>query len=313
MNDRGTLARQAALLVVAFVATFALLVGGAVLIDRLGRSQGAPTRTAPAPTGLASIAAGTPDGSANPSAPASALASGEVPTIVITGAGDIADCTSDGAKQTSDLLLGQQGSLFTVGDNAYEDGSPANYAQCYAPTWGRVLDRTILPVAGDHDWQTRGAAGYLSYFGTKAAPAGVTWYSMDLGGWHIVVLDSDCTQVGGCDAASAQGKWLASDLARSTASCTLAIWHQPRFSSGEHGDDPAVGPFWDLLHQHHAELVINGNDTDYERFAPQDPSGRPERPGGIREIVAGTGGAELRQFVRSAPNSEFRIAGEWGV
>jgi len=314
MNDRRTLARQAALLAVTFVATLGLLAGAAAL---LGRSTAHGPAESPVAGGPGTVPPGeTPTGAAgSPGAEASAspLASGEVPTIVITGAGDIADCTSDGAKQTSDLLLQQQGSFFTIGDNAYEDGSPTNYQQCYAPTWGRVLDRTSLPTSGDHDWQTPGAAGYLGYFGTKAAPQGVTWYSTDLGAWHIVVLDSECDKVGGCDAASPQGKWLASDLSRSTASCTLAIWHRPRFSSGEHGDDPAVGPFWDLLGEHHAELVINGHDHDYERFAPQDPSGRLERPGGIREIVAGTGGAQLGQFGRSAPNSEFRIGGEWGV
>jgi len=313
MNDRGTLARQAALLVVIFVATLGLLAGAAALLGRSSArgsaagspvAGGVPGTLAPAPTTTGSVGARSS---------AAAGASSEVPTIVITGAGDIAQCGSDGARQTSDLLLRQQGSFFTVGDNAYEDGNARNYAECYAPTWGRVLDRTILPAAGNHDWQTKGAAGYLAYFGTKAAPQGVTWYSTDLGGWHVVVLDSDCDQVGGCDAASPQGKWLAADLSRSTASCTLAIWHHPRFSSGEHGDDAAVGPFWDLLHEHHAELVVNGHDHDYERFAPQDASGREDRPGGIREIVAGTGGAELRSFHRQAPNSEFRVAGEWGV
>jgi len=141
----------------------------------------------------------------------------------------------------------------------------------------------------------------------------VTWYSMDLGGWHVVVLDSECDQVGGCDASSPQGRWLSHDLETSTASCTLAIWHQPRFSSGEHGNDPQVGPFWDLLQRDGAELVVNGHEHDYERFAPQDPSGREERPGGIREIVVGTGGAELTGFARTAANSEFRMAGTYGV
>jgi 3',5'-cyclic AMP phosphodiesterase CpdA len=176
-----------------------------------------------------------------------------------------------------------------------------------------VKDRTVLPAAGNHDWNTDGAAGYLGYFGTTAAPQGTTWYSTDLGAWHVVVLDSDCAKVGGCDAGSAQGRWLARDLAASTAHCTLAIWHHPRFSSGQHGNDPTVAPFWDQLHAAGAELVINGHDHDYERFAPQDPAGTVERPGGLREIVVGTGGAELRAFHAQAANSEFRQAGVYGV
>ena len=176
-----------------------------------------------------------------------------------------------------------------------------------------MKDRTILPVPGNHDWVTPDAAGYLGYFGAAAAPDGTTWYSTDIGAWHVIVLDSDCAQVGGCDAASPEGTWLAKDLAASQARCTLAIWHHPRFSSGEHGNDPSVAPFWNALHAAGAELVINGHDHDYERFAPQDPSGKVERPGGIREIVVGTGGAVLRTFPKVAANSEFRQTGTFGV
>jgi hypothetical protein len=126
------------------------------------------------------------------------------------------------------------------------------------------------------------------------------------------VLDSDCSKVGGCDAASPQGRWLAADLKTSDAHCTLALWHHPRFSSGDHGDDLEVAPFWDALHAEHADLIVNGHDHDYERFSPMDPLGAAGA-GGIREIVIGTGGAELRSFPRSAPNTEFRQAGTWGV
>ena len=304
MNDRGSAARQAGLLVVAFVATFALLIGGSTLLGRASADR-VGSSASPGGSGASSASPGR-------SAPAGPSASGNA-TVVLTGAGDIADCTLTGAARTSDLLSRETGSIFTTGDNAYEDGSPANFGNCYAPTWGRVLDRTILPTAGNHDWDTPGAAGYLPYFGAAAAPLGVTWYSTDLGAWHVIVLDSDCALVGGCDAASPQGRWLKKDLAASTAHCTLAIWHHPRFSSGEHGNDLEVAPFWDQLHAADAELVINGHDHDYERFAPQDPSGKVERPGGLREIVVGTGGAELRTFKVQAANSEFRQAGAWGV
>lgn len=235
-------------------------------------------------------------------------------TVVLTGAGDIADCGLDGSRQTSDLLLAGSGWVFTVGDNAYETGSDADFARCYAPSWGRVLDRTLLPVPGNHDWLTSNAAGYRSWFGTAAVgPDGATWYSRDLGAWHVVVLDSDCALVGGCDAASAQGRWLARDLATSTAHCTLALWHHPRFSSGLHGDDSSVQPLWQQLQADGADLVVNGHDHDYEQFSPMDASGNVVRPGGMREFVVGTGGAALRPFHAVAANSEFRLAGVWGV
>jgi hypothetical protein len=310
MNDRLPAARQAGLLVVAFVATIVLLAGGRAWLAQVdaGRPTGSPQ----------SALGGGGSPSIGPITPAPSLPtikpdpSGDTP-VVLLGAGDIADCAQPGAAQTSDLLLGLAGSIFTAGNNAYPDGSAANYTDCYGPTWGRVLDRTILPTAGNHDWVTPGAAGYLGYFGAAAAPQGVTWYSTDLGAWHIVVLDSDCAMVGGCDDTSPQGRWLKHDLAVSTAHCTLAIWNQPRFSSGPSGNDPDVGPFWDQLHEAQADLIVNAHDLDYERFAPQDPAGRVERPGGLREIVIGTGGAGLGSFKAQAPNSEFRAAGVHGI
>jgi len=306
MGDRTGRGRQAALLVVVFAATLALLLGTRALIGAIGTTA-SPSASA------AAIATVGPSGAPASGSAAPSIGPDPSGTVILTGAGDIALCGSDGARRTSDLLLGQAGWFFTAGDNAYEDGTARQFADCYEPTWGRVKDRTILPAAGNHDWNTPGAAGYLGYFRTVAAPNGVTWYSRDLGAWHVVVLDSDCDQVGGCGLNSPQGRWLAADLAASSARCTLAIWHHPRFTSAERGNNDAVAPFWDLLQRDGAELVVNGHEHDYERFAPQSPSGVEERPGGIREIVVGTGGGQLTGFARTAANSEFRQSGVFGV
>ena len=203
--------------------------------------------------------------------------------------------------------------MFTAGDDAYPNGSAAQFDDCYDPSWGRFRDRTY-PVPGNHEWETEDLAGYLGYFGERAAPDGTSWYSVDLGAWHVVVLDSECGKVGGCDATSPQGRWLAADLASADTRCTLAIWHKPRWSSGEHGSDDDVAPFWDALYAAGADLVVNGHDHDYERFAPQDPDASEDRERGIREFVVGTGGAELRAFrPRPAANSELRVSGFNGV
>ncbi|MBA2720229.1 MAG: metallophosphoesterase [Chloroflexi bacterium] len=311
--------RQFGLLIIVFVASIALLGGGLALFSRSTAGGSALPRASTiavaSPATSPSASSSAKPGGSGPSAGSSIGPGGsEQPIVVLTGAGDIGTCGLAGAQKTSDLLVKQEGSIFTVGDNAYENGSAEDYAACYAPTWGRVFERTILPVAGNHDWNTDGAAGYRAYFGAAAAgPGGATWYSKDLGAWHVVVLDSNCAKVGGCDATSAQGKWLAADLAASDARCTLALWHHPRFSSGEHGNDPLVGPFWDLLHAAGADLIVNGHDHDYERFAQQDPAGGELRPGGIREIVVGTGGVGLRSFKATVANSEFRLAGSFGV
>jgi hypothetical protein len=295
----------------AFAATLILLFGLSSIISRTAGDAGATGR--PTTTQQASTASGRPSASitSSPTTTGSSSPSASSDPVLV-GAGDIADCGLDSGAATAALLDSIDGTVFTAGDNAYPDGSAANYKDCYDPTWGRHLERT-RPAAGNHDWETRDLGGYLGYFGKRAAPAGASWYSYDLGRWHVIVLDSDCGFVGGCLPDTPQGRWLAADLDASTAGCTLAIWHHPRFSSGEHGNDTSVWPFWDALYRAGADVVINGHDHDYERFGPQDPAGREDKAAGIRQFVVGTGGAVLRRFPTVAAHSEKRISDSLGV
>ncbi len=322
-SSGGTL-RQVGSGAVIFVATLLLLLGASTLLTTAPRASGsaAASRSAgasqpassasPRPTRSAT-ASGSPTTSGSPGSSGSPVPTPAPSGVqVLVGAGDIADCSTEDDEATARLLDQLPGTVFTAGDNAAPDGSAAQFADCYQPTWGRHLART-RPAPGERDWATRDLAGYLGYFGAAAAPEGVSWYSYDLGWWHIVVLDSDCAKVGGCTAESVQGRWLAKDLAASKATCTLAIWHQPLASSGDLGGDSAVAPFWTALYQAHAEVVVNAHDRDYERFAPQDPAGHEDRAGGIRQFVVGTGGAPLGGFGPAASNSEFRLAGAHGV
>ncbi len=160
---------------------------------------------------------------------------------------------------------------------------------------------------------TSGASGYYGYYGPAAGDPKQGYYSYDLGAWHIVVLNGNCSPVGGCGAGSPQEKWLRADLAASPAKCTLAYWHQPRFSSGEHGSTSTYKPFWQALYDLGADVVVNGHDHDYERFAPQDPSGVADASKGIRAFVVGTGGAGQRAFSTIRANSEVRNTGTFGV
>lgn len=302
-----SIARTLALASLAFVGTLILLFGLSNVIRRGdgGAATTPPATAAPAATSIPSRAIATSGPSTSP-APGS-----DDPVLV--GASDIADCTLDSGAATAALLDTIEGTVFTAGDNAYPDGSLAKFRECYDPTWGRHYVRT-RPAAGNHEWETKDAAGYLGYFGTRAAPDGKTWYSYDLGTWHVVVLDSDCSSVGGCGPDSEQGRWLAADLRASSAQCTVAIWHQPRFSSGEHGNDPSVAPFWRALYDAGAELVINGHDHDYERFAPQDPAGNADPARGIREFVVGTGGRSHYGLLDvKDPNYEAGNATDFGV
>ena len=230
----------------------------------------------------------------------------------LVGAGDIASCSYNRDEKTAKLLDTIPGTVFTAGDNAYPSGTFNQFQNCYGPTWGRHYARTA-PSVGNHEYRTSGASGYFRYFGAAANPSGKGYYSYNLGDWHIVVLNSMCENIGGCSASSPQAQWLRGDLVANPRLCTLAYWHHPVFTSGEHGNDPRMRPAFQILYDNNAELVINGHDHDYERFAPQTPSGTADPARGIREIVVGTGGAKLRPFATIRPNSEVRDANTWGV
>jgi hypothetical protein len=301
------LLRQVALGSVVVVATLLVLIGLSAVVMQAapGASQGALASPAPARSAGA-------DASGDPASGVPASPGAPPGDPVLVGAGDIAACESPGDEATAALLDDIEGTVFTAGDNAYEDGSADDFRACYESSWGRHRDRT-RPAPGNHDWGTDDLAGYLDYFGDAAAPEGTPWYSFDLGSWHVIVLDSECRKAGGCDPDSDQGRWLAADLAANETACTAAIFHYPLFSSGEHGNIKRVAPFWDALYAAGADVILNGHDHDYERFAPQDPTGREDRERGIRQFVVGTGGKSLRAFDDVRPNSELRASFTFGV
>ena len=233
---------------------------------------------------------------------------------VLVGAGDIASCDDlAGAYATAKLIEKIPGTVFAAGDLAYPDGSDEQFANCYGPTWGRFKDRT-RPAPGNHEYHS-GATGYTRYWGAVAGDPARAYYSYDLGQWHIIALNSECAEVGGCDETSVQGKWLQQDLAEHPAGCTLAYFHKPLFSSGlAHGNDPQMKALWQMLYHAGADVVIGGHDHDYERFAPQDPDGNADAKHGIREFVVGTGGKNSHRFFTiPRPNSESRQADTFGV
>jgi len=234
-------------------------------------------------------------------------------TAVLVGAGDIADCKDlSGAEATAKLLEKIPGAVMAVGDLAYPDGSKENF-QCYDKTWGRVKSRT-RPSPGNHEFHSAGATPYFDYFGSAAGDPKLGYYSYELGSWHIIVLNSECTDVGGCETGSPQEKWLRADLAAHPVACTLAYWHKPLFSSGNaHGNDLTVKPLWQALYDANADVIIGGHDHDYERFAPQNPEGAADPKRGIREFVVGTGGKNHRPFGEVKANSEVRDFTAFGV
>ena|GEM_PF-6893660 len=248
-------------------------------------------------------------------APAAGAAAPTVADPVIVGAGDIAACADpSGAEATAALLGAIPGTVFALGDDAYVNGTPAEFADCYDPTWGRFKARTTLPVAGNHDYNTPGAAGYFGYFGAAAGDPAKGYYDTTIGSWHVIVLNSNCEAVGGCGAGSLQETWLRSVLAASTAPCTVALWHEPAFSSATiHRAFPLYLPFWQALYDYGADVVLNASDHVYERFAPQTPDGDADPTFGLRQFTVGTGGRSHQAFKAPEPNSEVRNGSTYGV
>jgi PKD repeat protein len=225
----------------------------------------------------------------------------------LVGAGTIARCDKSFDEATATVMDGLPGTVFTLGDNVL-NGTTGDFTDCYSPSWGRHLSRT-RPVAGDKEYLVSGATPYFSYFGAAAGDPAKGYYSFDLGGWHVIVLNTALST----SATSAQVQWLKADLQASSQACTMALWHYPLFSSGTTGPRTSVKPLWDALYQYGADLVLNGHYAIYERFAPQSPAGAPDPDRGIREFTVGTGGQNSNSLVTVADNSEVRAKSTYGV
>jgi 3',5'-cyclic AMP phosphodiesterase CpdA len=221
------------------------------------------------------------------------------PAATLLAAGDIASCLSPGDEATAAILARAKGTIAVLGDAAYERGTADEFRSCYAPTWGRFRARTKAAL-GNHEYGTGNAAAAISYFGLPARG----WYAYSLGGWRLIVLNSNCGPAGGCDAVSPQWRWLRAELAAGSARCTLAYWHHARWSSGLHGSDGTMAELWDLLAAGGVDVVLAGHDHHYERFAPID---------GIRSFVVGTGGRSHYPVLRRLPASRAVDSTTWGV
>ncbi|MBI5752515.1 MAG: metallophosphoesterase [Hydrogenophilales bacterium] len=228
------------------------------------------------------------------------------PVVLI--AGDVAQCDSPGAHYTAQLIKALPYPVLAAGDLAYRDGTPEEFANCYAPTWGAFKDRTY-PAPGNHDYRTPGAAGYFGYFGVRAGDPAKGYYSFNFGQWHIVSLNSNRELEPG----SKQLAWLAADLRQHAQRCVLAFWHHPRFSSGPHGNDGRTQTLWEMLYRHGVSVLVTAHDHDYERFPPMNAAGERDERRGIRSFIAGTGGAKLYELKQRHPLSQVWQGESWGV
>jgi hypothetical protein len=231
---------------------------------------------------------------------------------VVAAAGDIAcppelppsttQCQQEATAETIESL--HPAAVLALGDLQYESGALVGFQDSYAKSWGRFKSITH-PAPGNHDWSTPNLAGYRKFWpGAVDAASRRTWYSFNVGTWHVISLDSDCRSVGGCQTGSVQEQWLKADLTAHPAKCILAFWHHPRWSSGLHGSDPGYDDFWKDLAGAGADVVLSGHDHHYERFGPDR---------GIRQFVVGTGGRSLYPTVTVEQRSEVRSSRSFGV
>jgi hypothetical protein len=247
---------------------------------------------------------------------------------VMIGAGDIAVCGTSGDESTGrivdsvlavDSAAKVESVVITLGDNAYPSGSSGvdnDFPRCFSPSWGtRRIMNVIHPAPGNHDYDSGNGAPYFRYFGDRAGPRGKGYYSFEIGGWHVISLDSELYfERGHVFEARAQEQWLRADLTAHRALCTVAYFHRPLFSSGVYGSTPEVKTLWRILYDGGVDLILNGHEHHYERFLPQTPDSVADSAKGVEQIIAGTGGAVLRTLrYPLARNSAFQIHGHFGV
>lgn len=316
MRDHAArLAAVVALVALIVLLSIALASNGPV--DDAGAGAGDPASAKPSTAGgpketLRASVGVMPTGTRTSSSSAQAST---LPPFILVGAGDIASCSSTGDEATAALLDAIPGTVFTTGENVYDNGTAAEFTSCYGPSWGRPAIRSrTMPVPGNHDYNTANAIGYFGYFGAAAGDPTKGYYVYDAGAWRVYVLNSNCGAIGGCEAGSAQEQWLRTDLAANPRTCVLAMWHHSRFSSGaEHGSSTATQALYQALYDFNAALILTGHDHIYERFAPMTASGALDKVRGITQIVVGTGGRSHYGFAVIQPNSLVRNADTFGV
>jgi len=253
----------------------------------------------------------------------------EAAITIAAGAGDISSSGS-GDNQTA-ALVPADAQLISIGDHQYPDGCLDAFNANYQNSWGAFKSRT-RPAIGNHDSHDTSCSvdgnGYFDYFngvgsGTcdytcRAGRRGEGWYSYNIGDWHFIALNSECngTSYDFCDH-TAQLNWLTSDLAANTKFCTLAYWHRPIVApSSTHTDDeghfanPYLGGdnIWQKLYDGGVDLVFQGHDHLYARYARYNRAGNNVDPNGIRHFIVGTGGNGNYAVTETKPGQEYAIA-----
>jgi acid phosphatase type 7 len=264
--------------------------------------------------GFTQLACSSPEGVGAPTPSVSTHASSAragATAVTVVAAGDIAcppgeAVQSDGCQQAATAtLVGQidPDHVLVLGDAQYESGRLRAFRRSYAKSWGDFRGRT-LPVPGNHEYNTSGASGYFTYFGSTAPG----YRAVNVGAWRIYLLNGNCDQID----CAAERTWMRQDMDAHPTDCSAITVHFPRYSSGPHGSTTSMTRFWKIALRHGVDLALAGHDHDYERFAPMDASGHRVSDG-ILSFVVGTGGKSLYQRASHPRGSRYFSNDAFGV
>jgi hypothetical protein len=217
------------------------------------------------------------------------------------------------ASASADFILG-------LGDYQYQTGSLTDYNAYFDKDWGPLVPKTYPVLAPVHDhawggdpmtyWNGGGAHGYKA----PVTLSTHTSYSFDKGAWHFIAIDDSCYNDTTNCSPTALLAWVKADLAAHPSTCTLAYWHQAYFTSDAlHAPFAQIQPVVQALYDSGVDVVLQGRNHNYERFAPQTPQRVADPANGIRAFVVGTGGIGFYQFKDTAANSEARSDSSYGV
>lgn len=288
-----------------------LLLGLAMLAGCAPASESPATPEQAAPA-TANAAAEDPTVLSSAPQDTSVAAAGEPGFVPLLAVGDVASCDTTGDEKVAQLAREREGRIAILGDAVYDNATAKEFRGCFNPAWGPMAQR-LRPSLGNHDVRTDDGQPYFDYFGDWAGRPGQGWYAYNAGDhWRIIALNSNCSNAGGCGSTSPQGRWLAKAIAAAGDRHILAYWHAPLYSSGQHGPNASVKPLYRMLYRGGADVVLNGHDHTYERFAPQDAEGN-RRSNGIQQFVAGTGGFKHYAFNDVLPNSRVRDNTSFGL
>ena len=231
-------------------------------------------------------------------------------------AGMVADWHSDFVVTTGDNYYWPAGGS---GSSRHDESTGAYYCaflkdavttgeRCGA---GTASVNRFFPTPGNHDWSDAGPNGwdtYLDYFtlpgtGVKSnnTSGNERYYDFVQGPVHFFMLNSDSSEPNGNTSGSTQGRWLQTQLAISSSSWNVVVFHHPPYSSGGvHGSTAWMQwPFasWG------ADVVINGHEHTYERIVRD----------GIVYFVNGLGGGARYPIGKPVQGSVVRYNANWGA